>query len=86
MNSIIIPDKRNSLCLDTDVHADISKMLFSLKETGGSLTSPFINTITGVKGKTIKQNDGECKSGAYNAVRGIRNKFSPMNSLIYGLS
>lgn len=62
MDSIIIPDQRNLLCLDTYVHGVTSKMFFfPLKETGRSLTSPLINSIMGVKMKNIKQNDVECK-------------------------
>ena len=60
MNSMIIPDRRNLLCLDISVHIVLSEMFFSLKKTGRYLTSPLINSIKGAKMKKIKQNEGEC--------------------------
>lgn len=60
MNSLIIPDRRNSLCLDISVHVVLSDMFFSMKETGRYLPSLLINSITGVKMKKMKKNEVEC--------------------------
>ena len=57
INSLIIPDRRNSLHLNISVHVVLSEMFFSVRETGRQLLSPLINSITGVRMKKIKQNE-----------------------------
>lgn len=60
MSSIIIPDRRNLLCLDTSVYVVFSEMVFFSWETGRYLKSPLINSIIGVEMKTTKQDNVEC--------------------------